>query len=183
MPTRHKETARQIHQTVDRDSLWWQTFDYIAQRLNGNGSIFILTGKRGVGKTQMAVCLARLICLMKHPTQYKRAADMYCVLKATFGTDQSENTFIDKWSLKPNQSQDRAQLLIIDELHDRSKSDWEDRVLNQIVDRRYGNCLDTILITNEERTSVHKSIGSSIVSRADETGGIIECLWDSFRSP
>tara|TARA_R110002012_G_scaffold166722_2_gene330106 strand:+ start:6299 stop:6868 length:570 start_codon:yes stop_codon:yes gene_type:complete len=183
MPLRHKSSAKGIHSSVDRESSWWATYEYISKRLNSGGSIFILTGKRGVGKTQMAVCLARLICLMKKPVHYKTAADLYCVLKSTFGTDQSESAFIDKWTLAPTGNQDRAQLLVIDELHDRSRSDWEDRILNQIVDRRYGNCLDTIMVTNEDRTTLPKSIGSSIISRADETGGIVECLWESFRTP
>ena len=183
LPERHKHAAKSVYEQCDKDSMWHVTLDYMAQRIVKDGSIFILTGKRGVGKTQMAVCLARLICLNQLPAHYLRASDMYLCLKSTFDGEGSEMGFMHQWTVKPTGSNSGAQLLIIDEMHDRSGSDWEDRILNQVVDRRYGNCLDTVLITNETRTNIAKTIGPSIVSRADETGGIIECLWDSYRSP
>tara|TARA_R110000824_G_scaffold195727_1_gene378605 strand:+ start:3160 stop:3729 length:570 start_codon:yes stop_codon:yes gene_type:complete len=183
LPERHKSAAKEVYDQADRDSMWFVTLEYLTNRVCNKGSIFILTGKRGVGKTQMAACLARLVCLGQRDAHYLRAADLYLCIKSTFDGDGSETGLINQWSVKPTGSNNGCQLLIIDELHDRSGSNWEDRILNQIVDRRYGNCLDTVLITNETRPNIAKTIGPSIVSRADETGGIIECLWDSFRSP
>ena len=183
LPVKHKESAKQIYERADRNSMWFATLDYITKKVCNKGSIFILTGKRGVGKTQIAACLARLVCLGQRTAHYTRAADMYLCVKSTFDGDGSELGLMHKWTVVPTGSNNGSQLLIIDEMHDRSGSEWEGRILNQIVDRRYGNCLDTLLITNETRPNIAKTVGPSIVSRADETGGIIECLWDSYRSP
>tara|TARA_R110002020_G_scaffold26072_5_gene84369 strand:+ start:2608 stop:3147 length:540 start_codon:yes stop_codon:yes gene_type:complete len=177
------DSAKTIHETMDRDSIWWSTYEYILNNLGkDSGSIFIITGKRGVGKTQMAACIVRIMCLTFRSASYRRASDMYAILKATFDSKSSELTLIDRWSEKPKGDDNKSRLMIIDDMQDRANSDWESRTLNQIVDRRYGNCLDTILITNEKRTNIQQTIGPSIISRADETGGIIECTWDSFRA-
>ena len=73
------------------------------------------------------------------------------------------------------------QLLIIDEAHDRGDTAWEDRVLSYLIDKRYGDLRDTLIVSNQKPDEFKKSIGPSIYSRLIETGGIIECIWPSFR--
>ena len=185
LPHKHMDNAKSVHNSMDRESVWWATYEYILSKLGQeSGSIFIVTGKRGVGKTQMAACISRIMCLRLMPTLYRRASDMYSVLKATFNPDSKTNeiSLIETYSGIPKGDDNKCRLMIIDDMQDRANSDWESRTLNQIVDRRYGNCLDTVLITNEMTSNIQHTIGSSIISRADETGGIIECSWDSFRA-
>ena len=66
-------------------------------------------------------------------------------------------------------------------VENRGESDFENRLLSHIVDKRYDACLDTVLISNQEEAAFLKSMGSSIVSRMNETGGLIICKWNSFR--
>jgi DNA replication protein DnaC len=72
-------------------------------------------------------------------------------------------------------------LLVIDEVQERSESAWEDRLLTFLVNQRYNAMKDTILIANLTKAEFAQSVGASIVSRLNETGGIIECAWPSFR--
>tara|TARA_R100001129_G_C5236277_1_gene224106 strand:+ start:84 stop:767 length:684 start_codon:yes stop_codon:yes gene_type:complete len=187
-PQRHKDQAKKIHCEQDSSCPWSATYNYMIKKLGDQGSLFILTGKRGTGKTQMSACLGRLFALKLSPVKYFRVADVFTLIRATFDGEGSEVDVLKQmtgalasWA-NPNNS-DAPRLLVIDELHDRGGSEWEARVLNQVVDARYGAKLDTILITNDLRKELVGKIGPSIISRADETGGIIECLWDSFRSP
>jgi len=60
---------------------------------------------------------------------------------------------------------------------------WEDRMLTALVDYRYSQKRDTVLISNLKRDEFETSMGNSILSRMVEAGGIIECGWPSFRSP
>jgi len=184
-PERHREAAKDVHESGGEDSAWTATYNYLKGRLGG-GSLFLLTGPRGTGKTQMATCLGRLYSLELASSRYMRVADLYMVIKATFSKDEgegSESKIINELSGRlRGGAGDLPRLLVLDEMHDRGGSEWEDRVLNQIVDARYGAKLDTILITNDRGSALKDKIGPSIISRADETGGIIECSWDSFRS-
>ena len=181
-PTLHREAAKQVHNEADDDSAWSATYKYLMGRL-GSGSLFLLTGPRGTGKTQMATCLGRLYSLELACSRYMRVADLYMVIKATFNNEGSESQIINDLSGRGRwDAESLPRLLVLDEMHDRGGSEWEDRVLNQIVDARYGAKLDTILITNDRGAALKDKIGPSIISRADETGGIIECSWDSFRS-
>ena len=187
-PQRHKDQARSIHSQSDSSCPWRATYNYMTTKLGNQGSLFILTGKRGTGKTQMTACLGRLFALKLVPVKYFRAADIYTLIRATFDGEGSEVDVLKQMtgslaSWANPSSSEAPRLLVIDELHDRGGSEWEGRVLNQVVDARYGARLDTILITNDLRKELVGKIGPSIISRADETGGIIECLWDSFRSP
>ena len=180
-PGLHRDKAKMVHSTAEEESPWLATLDFVSSRLGG-GSLFVFTGQRGTGKTQMAACLGRLYCLQMAYPFYQRAADLYMLIKATFGGEGSESGIINSLSGKRQYDENTPRLFVIDEMHDRGGSAWENRVLNQIVDARYGARLDTILITNDQGKVLSDKIGPSIVSRADETGGIIECLWDSFRS-
>ncbi len=182
-PDLHKENAKQSHSVTDEKCPWGATYRYAMKKLGG-GSLFILSGKRGTGKTQMATCIGRLFCLNMQPVQYYRVADFFMAIKASFNGEgnESENEIINRLGGRSRYADNRPRLLVLDEMHDRGGSAWENRVLNQVVDTRYGAKLDTILITNDQGKLLSDKIGPSIVSRADETGGIIECLWDSFRS-
>jgi DNA replication protein DnaC len=73
-------------------------------------------------------------------------------------------------------------LLIIDAMEVRGETAFEDRLLDHIIDKRYDNMSDTLLITNQTAEAFKNSAGPSIVSRIHETGRKIECVWPSFRS-
>lgn len=139
----------------------------------GTGAIIALLGTRGTGKTQMAVCLAQYACFQGLSAMYAKAIDVFIRLRESYRDDKSESGVIMEFC-KPS-------LLVIDAMENRGETDFEDRLLNHIIDRRYDNMVDTILITNQVQDVFQAMIGPSIVDRICENGGYIECTWGSFR--
>lgn len=146
------------------------------------GKIILLAGPRGTGKTQIAVDVAAgIICedmpkMEPREPYYIKAMDFFRQIRETFRDDStlSEVQILMRF-IKPC-------LLIIDEAHERGNTDFESRTLANIIDRRYDEIKNTILITNQSRGEFAKTIGPSVISRMHETGLVVECNWASFRA-
>lgn len=148
----------------------------ILENMAGKGYMAALVGIRGNGKTQLAVEL------MKHATRNLRSAyfmsamEFFEHVKATYRKESAQNEFeIIKRFRRPA-------LLVIDEIGKRSESDWENNVLFAILNARYNDLTDTVLIDNRTKQEFISTLGASLASRISETGGIIECDWPSFRA-
>lgn len=163
---------------------WYETFERILNTMC-EGSLSVIIGPRGTGKTQMAVELAvftenHLWTLRGRSdtarTRYTTAVEMFVTIKETYGDNaqRSEKAAIDLF-VKPD-------LLVIDEVQERAGTEWENRLLVNIVDRRYAAMKDTILVGNLKPEDVQCELGTSIASRAQETGGIYVADWPSFRA-
>lgn len=142
-----------------------------------DGFLAGLLGKRGTGKTQMAVELIRHTTLeLGKPAQFCSAMDFFLEIKSTFGknSEEDERQVIARFA--------RFELLVMDEFQERGETEWEDRILTHLIDKRYGDQKSTLLIANLGKAEFLKAIGASAKSRMEETGGIIECGWDSFRT-
>ncbi len=70
---------------------------------------------------------------------------------------------------------------MIDELQLRSETAAEEVKLSEIVDARYKEKKDTLLISNLAVEDFNKMVGASIASRINETGEVHLCNWESFR--
>lgn len=170
-PDRHKDAAKVLQR---EKTGWWAAHDYMSGMIGDRGSLFVLIGQRGTGKTQLATCVARLVAFHGEEVVYRRASDLYSDIKATFGVAEESEREVVRGMTTPR-------LLVIDEMQDRGGTAWEERILNQIVDSRYASHKDTILISNDVKEALVNSLGPSIMSRADEIGGIISTDWGSFR--
>lgn len=160
----------------------------VYERLLGllwTGFIFVLTGRRGSGKTQIATTLAcdefdrvapdwRNYQEMAWPL-YTTARALFAEIRSTYdpNSEMNEVQVLHKFS--------EPCLLVIDEAQERGNTEWEDRTLTDIIDRRYGMQRDTIIICNLTRQEIAAALGTSIVSRLHECGEVIECNWPSFR--
>ena len=144
----------------------------------GSGTLVALIGPRGTGKTQLAVELIRrhVADSDKPWPVYARAIEIFMWLRESFGpANRTEAEAVRAFTA--------PKLLVIDEAHERGGSDWENRLLTYIIDVRYAEMRDTILVSNETLAGFKAAIGSSIYSRLTETGGVIVCDWPSFRIP
>ena len=139
------------------------------------GSVMAMVGNRGAGKTQVAVELIRQAC-KTGTARYVRAFDLFALVKQTFDSNvMSERKVLEMYT--------RPSLLVIDELHDRKQSEWEDCVLTNIIDSRYGDLRTTIIISNERKKAFLASMGSSIASRLLDGKNVIECQdWSNQRA-
>lgn len=167
VPERHK------HAKPGKDGSWGMAWSKI-EPLLGQGAIIPIVGTRGSGKTQLAVEAVRHVCRLHRPCLYTKAMGVFLDIRDGMKTkDKSEREAIQAL-IKPS-------LLVIDAMEVRGETDFENRVLDYLVDLRYDEGLDTILISNQTRKEFGESLGLSIISRIHESGDIVECSWESFR--
>jgi DNA replication protein DnaC len=142
---------------------------------NRKGALIALMGARGPGKTQLGVCAMHRVCRAGRSARYVKALDFYAELKAAYSphTQELERDIIRQYC--------KPRLLVIDGMEERGETAWEDRMLSHLIDRRYDDMTDTILIGNLTEEKLLLSVGPSADSRLRETGGIIKCEWPSFR--
>ena len=76
----------------------------------------------------------------------------------------------------------KTPFLVLDEFQERSDRDWDNRTLVNILDHRYDARLTTILVVNLATIKdCNERIPASIISRAEEVGGLVPCDWTSYR--
>ena len=131
------------------------------------GYMVALIGAWGAGKTQLAVEMMKDRATLGKKVEYHTAMELLMMFKATYNND-SRVTEMDvvKALTKPS-------LLVIDEAAKRGETEWENRLLFEILNKRYGDFKDTILIANQSREEFSKSMGPAIVRRMDEVGGLM----------
>jgi DNA replication protein DnaC len=167
--------ARQAGRSELSGEEWLAKFKMLQGKL-GRGGIFALIGTNGPGKTQMGVECIRRASAQRRTSRYAAAMEFFLDLKASYRKDseKDERAVIQEYA--------KPRLLVLDECQERGETEWEDRMLTYLIDRRYREERDTILISNLKRSEFEKSLGWSVISRLNETGGIIECTWPSFRA-
>lgn len=138
------------------------------------GALIVLLGPRGCGKTQLAVAAMDLVC---HSAQarYATAMEIFLELRGSFGpaAKESEKSVLERFCTPG--------LLVIDESQERGETPFEDRALNFIIDKRYRECLPTIVISNQTAPEFFKAMGASITDRAHEGGAVFSFTTSSFR--
>lgn len=144
----------------------------------GTGFLIALIGPRGTGKTQLAVeVLKHHLHNAAEPTPlYCTAMDFFISVKGSYHREAgiSEQGVLEDYR--------EPSLLIFDEAHERGETDWENRLLNALIDQRYRDMRDTILVSNHGTAEAFgESVGTSIYSRLIETGGVMVCDWGNFR--
>lgn len=157
---------------IPDDPGWRDLFGRARGRV-GAGGILALIGPRGTGKTRLACEIVR----DRAPTKahYTTAMGLFLRIRATFrkGAAESEQDVVDEIA--------RVRLLVLDEVQERGNTEWEDRILTHIIDRRYGAMRPTILIANLTRENLEDSIGESIADRIREDGGVLVMNGSSHR--
>lgn len=134
-----------------------------------------LLGTRGTGKTWMACALVREFARLGRFAMYRDAMDYFLDLKASYDA-----------GAKVDQLQVEARyiipkLLVLDEVHERGDTAWEDRMLTRLINKRYAANLSTVLISNQDGDAFEERVGASIADRIKDGGGMIVCDWESLR--
>lgn len=167
---------------------WRETFNK-AKDLVKNGGIIALYGNRGTGKTQIAAEIARDGDWPKDETEwiggaarhsatalYRRAMDIFLDLRDC-GKVNAQTS--EKEVLKTLAA---AGLLIIDEFQERGESEWENRVIANVIDKRYAGKRPTIIISNYSIDELNTALSPSVKDRMREHGKGFLCDWTSYRN-
>jgi DNA replication protein DnaC len=153
---------------------WCATRRQLIQAANGRGSVVLIHGPRGKGKTQLVCDVAHSVRnRLRMMARYTTAADLFRSIRDSFGGEGKERALIEQMTA--------PLLLVIDEAHERGGTEFENRVLTEIVDKRYAAMRETFLVTNETVAQAEKSLGPSIWSRMIETGGLVEVNGRNYR--
>jgi len=162
-----------------------KVFEMCRDLFTRKGAIVALVGERGLGKTTIAsqLILERAWNESLQPWErrppYRKLTDIIALFKplyADFGSIQTEELMERRdgfCKLHP--------LVVIDELHECDDQRLKDRVLTDILDRRYASNNDTLLITNQTPAEFKQTTNDSVLSRLSEHGSVIHCQWRSFR--
>lgn len=158
----------------------WDEWSQAGVRLNNAakpGAIIGLVGPRGTGKTQMAVEVIKGYLAANYIAMYVKAMDIFLSIRESYGAaaNSSERRAVEYWM--------GGDLLVIDELQVRGETEWENRLLTHIVDKRYDAMKTTLLVANYTPDELAEAVGASIARRIEECGGVIECDWESWKSP
>lgn len=167
--------ARQSRSVHETDPKWVGARNGVVSKM-GTGCLLALVGNRGTGKTQIAQQAALyMTAQLQGAARYCRAMQFFLEVRDTFKKQETSELDVLKLYRAPR-------LLIIDELQERGETPWEDRLLSHLIDLRYGDMTDTIMVANLTPKALQDSVGNSIADRMRESGGIIECNWASFRA-
>jgi DNA replication protein DnaC len=168
--------AWKIHteRTPEKTGKWAEKLDRLSADL-GSGFLVALTGPGGTGKTQIGVELMKLVTESEKPALFTTAVNFFNRIKATYAKSSSET------ELHVLEEFRKPALLVIDEFSKRAETEWQATQMFELLNNRYGDMRDTLLIDNRTPEEFLAAIGPSLSSRMLETGGIIEANWESFR--
>lgn len=160
-----------------------------------SGGIIAMVGNRGPGKTQMAAEIGKLgkwpndegryissgngngAIYYTKTALYRRAMDIFLDLRHAAKNHVKSS---EKEVLEILQS---VGLLVIDEFQERGETEWENRIIKNVMDKRYAANRPTIIISNLSRKELFAALGESVIDRARENGKSIEFTWESYRKP
>jgi len=172
IPMRHRDFRPKID---NKNEKWQSVYEHMKSRIQ-SGALLTALGGRGAGKTQLGVSLIGYVALELDLTcLYRKAFDVFLRIREGMkAPGDSEKKALDEF-LSPF-------FLVIDAYEVRSDSDFENRVLDHIIDKRYDNLKSTLIISNDTAAKFSAQIGPSICDRIRETGVMAEMNWESFRA-
>lgn len=131
------------------------------------GRTVLLSGARGLGKTQAVVWAVRWwIERRQAEAKYSAGLDVLSALHGAFG----RWTWQSVWSLWSG-----VAVLVIDNLHMVEQTANNARSITHLLDARYAARLTTILVTNETVETSTARLGPDVVRRIEEDGGVMLC--------
>ncbi|QIF04630.1 ATP-binding protein [Roseimicrobium sp. ORNL1] len=155
----------------------------VIEGLLADGAMVGLIGDRGRGKTVMAAWIAQKRRERREePGIYLRAADMFAMLRGTWDKDRDRGRHSETEQGLMSRFRE-CEFLVIDEIQERGLSEWENKILVNILDHRYASLLPTLIMGNLSAEDLAANLGPSISDRMAQTGGVVECNWPSLRQP
>lgn len=166
--------VRDLAIVPDPEHEWSHTLERLIDRC-GSGFLLGLHGPRGTGKTLMAAHLMTHVKATGGVPKYMTTLGAIMEVRSCYAANKSELAVLNRL-----QAYD---LLVLDEWQVRQETAFEACMLTHLIDLRYRNCKDTLLITNLKADEFAKALDDSIKSRMVQCGGMIHTNWGTFRTP
>lgn len=174
VPERHSE-RKAYDQASVVGRKWAEALSKTRNAIQKNGQVALIGGF-GSGKTQIAVEMIREVTSGGKSALFTTSTQFLRDIKACYRDEtKTTETEIISRHIKPF-------LVVIDEFHRRKGSDWENEQLFDLTNQRYNALKPLILICNQSRAEFEAAMDGAILDRMNETGGVIECNWPSFRN-
>lgn len=138
------------------------------------GTPVVFSGNPGTGKSHLAIAI--LTHVMRSGTgMYVNALDLVRIVRDTWRRDsvRSENQVLDTLG--------KLDLLVIDEVGVQYGTEGEQVVLFDVLNRRYRDCMPTIMLTNLKAAEFESYIGARTFDRLKEGGIWLRFGWESHR--
>ena len=143
----------------------------------GRGRCLILSGSVGVGKTHLAAAIINTVIRADNDIDavYTTARDMIRDIRSTWGSSsRNEMTTINHYAT--------TGMLVIDEVGVQYGTESELILMFDVLDKRYGNQLPTVLISNLSLVELLALLGDRITDRLREDDGVSVVMnWKSNR--
>jgi DNA replication protein DnaC len=152
----------------------WATTYPEASKAVSQGGLVVFLGNRGTGKTQMAAEIAKSgdwksdkgewdgnKMVSRKTAIYRRAMDIFLDLRDR-SPGHSEKAVLEKLTY--------CGLLVIDEFQERGETPFEDRIITNLLDKRYNDERPTILIANLDREGLKNMLSPSVIDRMRQNG-------------
>jgi DNA replication protein DnaC len=142
-----------------------------------HGTCFVFCGKKGTGKTHLAIGIAHQIMAAGRSALFMSVARAIRSIKETY--DKTSN----KTEAQAYRDLVEPDLLILDEAGIGFGSDYEKNVLLEIINGRYETSRPTIMTSNLAAPALEVAIGERSFDRLREGGGkLVVFDWESYRS-
>ena len=174
LPERQFKRATGESGEIDRTGKWGVFLARVEANIT-KGATMVICGPRGTGKTQLAVCAAIAAAGAGRSPLYSTAFDFFLRVRETYRqTSRHSEREIILSMVAPD-------FLILDEIHERGETAWEDRLLTNMIDRRYQAGKTTLILSNMDEQETSKALGPSVSDRMTECGGIATLDGESRR--
>jgi DNA replication protein DnaC len=179
-PKRHVEAieyqTREI--TAKQLAAWYDLWPAIKR-----GATSYFYGRRGVGKTALMSaigfkwmeCIDHGVATYRGSPRYWTARDLFDQQLAWMDSTKDREA--------PIALAERAGLLVIDEIGEARFTAYQTTELSAIVDKRYGNALPTVLVSNQTPQAIcGLGLSPSVIDRVKDGGVFLDASdWENMR--
>jgi DNA replication protein DnaC len=135
-----------------------ETCDAVVTWLADPTDGLFIGGPAGSGKTHLCAGIVRAKIETGDRALFRRAADLYLQVRESYGAHETTEAFILEQYCRP-------QVLIIDDIGAGSLSDYERRILLEIIDRRLNELYPTVVTSNWTIGEIGAKIDERLASR------------------
>jgi DNA replication protein DnaC len=156
-------------QDAGKQHVWGMVMAWVS----GSFRNLILSGKPGTGKTLLASIAVNEACRNMRSAFYVTEQKLYRTFRAVLQYPEREGQLVKQFAA--------FDFLAIDELGRSAGTEYEARLLAEILDDRYKLSKATMLCTNMSQEELTAYLGDNVIRRIAASGRRAKCDWAPFR--